>query len=120
MLSQINASQNSRQTILNNHNDFKSFTCIMTERFNNIQKFNLTIIPGKRVRKRAKKRKPKIKQTNYWLVFKETIKVEDKQKGYNRVETKHLFKDSVKDITQDSQINISFCKYVKNIKIYNN
>ena len=38
MLSQVNASQNSRQMIDNIHNDFQSFACIMTERFDNTTK----------------------------------------------------------------------------------
>ena len=80
MLSQVNASQNSPQMIDNIHNDFQPFVCIMTERFDNTQNINLTIISSKRVKKSVEKRQHKIKQTNYWPVFKETIKVEDKQK----------------------------------------
>ena len=38
MLSQVNASQNSRQMIDNIHNDFWPFACIMTERFDNTPK----------------------------------------------------------------------------------
>ena len=38
MLSQVNASQNSRQMIDNIHNDFQPFACIMTERFYNTPK----------------------------------------------------------------------------------
>ena len=38
MLSQVNASQNSRQMIDNIHNDFQSFACIMTEGFDNTPK----------------------------------------------------------------------------------
>ena len=38
MLSQVNASQDSRKMIDNIHNDFQLFTCIMTERFDNIPK----------------------------------------------------------------------------------
>ena len=37
MLSQVNASQKSRQTIENIHNDLQPFACIMTERFDNFQ-----------------------------------------------------------------------------------
>ena len=44
MLSQVNASQNPRQRIDKIHNDFQPFACIMTERFDNTQKINLTII----------------------------------------------------------------------------
>ena len=86
MLSKVNASQNSWQMIDNIHNDFQPFACIITERFDNTQKFNLTIIIGKRVKKSAEIRQQKIKQTNYWPVFKETIKVEDNQ--IDRVELK--------------------------------
>ena len=81
MLSQANASQNSRQMIDNIHNDFQPFACIMNERFDNTQKINLTIISGKRIIiKNVEKRQHKIKQTNFWTVFKETIKVKDKKK----------------------------------------
>ena len=38
MLRQVNASQNSRQMIDNIHNDFQTFACIMTERFENTPK----------------------------------------------------------------------------------
>ena len=65
MLSQVNASQNTRQMIDNIHNDFQPFACIMTERFDSTQKINLTIISGMRVKKSVEKRQHKIKQTNY-------------------------------------------------------
>ena len=65
MLSQINVSQNSRQMIDNTHNDFQPFACIMTERFDNTQMNNQTIISGKRVKISVEKRRHKIKQTNY-------------------------------------------------------
>ena len=35
MLSQVNASQNSRQMIDNTHNNFQPFACIMSEKFDN-------------------------------------------------------------------------------------
>ena len=38
MLSQVNASQNSRQMKSNIHNDFQPFACIMTEKFDNTPK----------------------------------------------------------------------------------
>ena len=38
MLSQVNASQNSRQTIGNTHNGFLHLASIITERFDNTQK----------------------------------------------------------------------------------
>ena len=55
----------------------------------------------------VKKRQHKIKQTNYWLVFKETIKVEDKKERYNGIETLNLLNNFVIEIAQDSQVNIS-------------
>ena len=88
MLSQFNASQNSRQMIDNINNDFQPFAFIMTERFDNTQKINLTIISGMRVKKSVEKRQHKIKQTDHRLVFKETIKVENKKKKKKRVELK--------------------------------
>ena len=39
MLSQVNASQNSRQMIDNIHNDFQPFSCMITEKFDNIPKY---------------------------------------------------------------------------------
>ena len=39
MLSQVNASQNSRQTIGNTHNGFQSLASIITERFDNSLKY---------------------------------------------------------------------------------
>ena len=38
ILSQVNASQNSRQMIDNIHNDFQPFACIMNEKFDNTLK----------------------------------------------------------------------------------
>ena len=79
MLNQVNASQNSLQTIGNTHNGFQPLSSIiMTERFDNSLKINLAIISGKRVKK-CQVRQHKIKQTKYWSVFKETIKVKDKK-----------------------------------------
>ena len=62
MLSQENASQNSRQMIDNISNDLQPFACIMTKRFDNTQKINLAIISGKRIKKNVEKRQHKIKQ----------------------------------------------------------
>ena len=80
MLSQVNASQNSRQMIDKIHNGCQPFACIMTERFDNTQKINLTIISEMRVKKSVEKRQHKIKQTDHRPVFKETIKVKNKKK----------------------------------------
>ena len=88
-----NASQNSRKMIDNIYNDLQPFACIMTKRFDSTQKINLAIVSGKRIKTNVEKRQHKIKQTNYWQVFKETIKVEDKQK--DRVELKPYIHEAI-------------------------
>ena len=40
----------------NIHNDLQSFACIITEKFDNTQKINLTIISEKRIKKSVEKR----------------------------------------------------------------
>ena len=65
MLSQVSASQNSRQMIGNIQNDLQPFACIITEKFDNTQKINLIIISVERIKKSVEKRQHKIKQTNY-------------------------------------------------------
>ena len=113
MQSQANASQNSRQIVDNIHNDFQPFACIMTEKFDNTQKINLTIILGKRIKKSVEKRQHKIKQINNWPVFKETVKVEN-----NRVELKFSFtKLFCNRLATDSQVNVnlSMLKILKSI-----
>ena len=44
---------------------------------------------------------------NLWPVFKEMAKVK-KTKKYSRVQNLHFFCYSVKEIAQDSQVNMSF------------
>ena len=61
MLSQANASQNSRQMIDNIYNDLQPFACIMTKRFDSTQKINLAIISGKKIKKNVEKRQHKNK-----------------------------------------------------------
>ena len=78
MLSQVNESQDSRQTIGNIHNNFQPFACIKAERFDNTLQSNYYLIEESK--KNVKKRQHKIKQTNHRPVFKETIIEEDKQK----------------------------------------
>ena len=55
MLSQVNASQNSRQMIDNIYNDLQPFACIMTKRFDSTQKINLAIISGKRIKRMSRR-----------------------------------------------------------------
>ena len=86
MLSQVNESQNSWQTIGNTHNGFQSLASIITERFYNTLKDQSNYYLKEESKISVKKRQYKIKQTNYWPVFKVTIKVVDKQK--DRVELK--------------------------------
>ena len=61
MLSQVNASQNSRLMIDNIHNDFQPFACIMTEKFDNTPKDQTNYYSGKRIKKNVEKRQHKIK-----------------------------------------------------------
>ena len=70
------------------------------------QNINLTIISGKRVKKSVKKRQHKITKTNSWPVLKETINVK-KTKSNSRAKTLYSFSDYVKEIAQDSYVNIS-------------
>ena len=65
MLSQANASQNSRQMIDNIHNDFQPFACIMTERFDNIPKDQSKNYLREESKKSIEKSQHKIKQKNY-------------------------------------------------------
>ena len=54
MLSQANASQNSRQMIDNIYNDLQPFACIMTKRFDSTQKISQAIISGKKIKKECR------------------------------------------------------------------
>ena len=65
MLSQVNASQNSRQMIDNIHNDFQIFACIMTEKFDNTPKDQSNYYLREENLKNVEKRQHKIKQINY-------------------------------------------------------
>ena len=67
---------------------------------------NQIIISEKRVKKSVKKRQHKIKQTNHRSVLKRQSK-RSQEKRYSRVETLHSFGYSVKEIAQDSQVNMS-------------
>ena len=101
----------------NTHNCFRLLASIITEKFDNTLKNQYIYYLRKESKKRVKKRQHKIKQTNYRHGFKETIKVEDKQKRYRKVETLliKLFcnRDSIKFISKYE------FKYINNIKIYN-
>ena len=78
MLSQVNASQNSQQTIGNTHNCFQPLASIITERIDNTLKVQSHYYLRETVKKSVKKRQIKIKQRNHSPVFNETIKVGDK------------------------------------------
>ena len=69
------------------------------------QKINLTIILGKIIKKSVKIELHKIKQTNHRQVFKETIKVEVTRKKLSLNLT--FISYSVKEIAQDSQVNMN-------------
>ena len=76
---------------------------------------NQIIISEKRLKKSVKRTQLKIKQTNLWPIIKETIKVKKKTKKYSRVETLHSLGYSVKEIAQDSQVNMGLST-VKRLK----
>ena len=99
------------------YNDLQPFACIMTKRFDSTQKINLAIISGKRIKKNVEKRQHKIKQTNYWPVFNETIKVEEKQKlielSWNLTFTKLFCNRDSTRFTSKYEF-----KHFKDIKIY--
>ena len=66
MMSQVNASQNSRQMIDNIHNNFQPFACIMTERFENTSKYQSNYyLREENKNMNVEKRQHKIKQINY-------------------------------------------------------
>ena len=65
MLSQVNASQNSRQMIGNTHNGFQPLASIITERFDNSLKYQSNYYLREESKKSVKKRQHKIKQTKY-------------------------------------------------------
>ena len=81
MLSQVNASQNSRQMIDNIHNNFQPFACIMTEKYDNIPRYQSNYYLREESKKEYREKTAQKKQINYLPVFKETIKVEDKKKN---------------------------------------
>ena len=68
---------------------------------------NQLVISEKKLKKSVKRIQQKIRQTNFWLVFKETVKVKKTNKKYSKVETLHSLSYSVKEIAQDSQVNMS-------------
>ena len=76
---------------------------------------NQIIISEKRLKKGVKWTQQKIRQTNLLPVFKETVKVKKTNKKYSRVETLHSLGYSVKEIAQDSQVNMSLST-VKRLK----
>ena len=119
MLSQVNASQNSRQTIGNTHDGFQPLINIIIKRLDNI-KINESYYYLKEViKKECQKETIQKKQTNSLPDFKETIKVEDKQKRYRRDEALHSLSYSVIEIAQDLQANMSLRMFI-DIKIYHN
>ena len=116
ILSQVNAPENSRQPINNAHIDFQPLACIITERLDNI-KINES---NNYLREETKDEchedttENKADEPLTSLQRDNQIK-EDKQTKYSRVKTLHSLDFSVKEITQDSQVNMSFST-VKRLK----
>ena len=86
ILSQVNAPENSQQSIANTQSGFQPFASIITERLDNIQIYESNNYLREEIKKECKRTLQKIKQTNLWLVFKETSKV--KKTNKNTVELK--------------------------------
>ena len=77
----------------NIYNDLQPFACIITQRFDSTQKINQAIISGKRIKKNVKKRQLKIKQTNYYPVFKRQSKQKTSKK--DRVELRPYIHEAI-------------------------
>ena len=80
ILSQVNASQNSRQMIDNIHNDFQPFACIMTERFYNTQRDQSNYYFREESKKECREEKAQNKADKLLASLQRKIKVEDKKK----------------------------------------
>ena len=65
---------------------FLHLASIITERFDNTLKDQFNYFLREESKKSVKKRQHKINQTNYWIVFKDTIKVKRQAKRYSKVE----------------------------------
>ena len=80
MLSQVNASQNSRQMINNIHNDFQPFACIMTEKFDNTLKDQSNYYLRKESKKECREETAQNKAAKLLTSLQRDNQSEDKQK----------------------------------------
>ena len=99
MLSQFNASQNSRQMIDNIHNDFQPFTCIMTEKFDNTPKDQSNYYLRKESKKECREEKTQNK-VDKLLISPQRDNQSRRQAKKDRVETLHSRSYSVIDKQQ--------------------
>ena len=108
MLSQVNASQNSRQMIDNIHNDFQPFVCIMIERFDNSLKDQSNYY-FREERKKVCQEETTQNKADKLLALRKRDNQSRRQdkKRYSKVETLHLLSYSAIEIAQDSQVNMS-------------
>ena len=116
MLSQVNASQNSRQMIGNIHNDFQPFACMMTEKFDNIPKDQSNYFLRKQSKKESREEATQNKADKL-LTSPQRDNQSRRQKRLSWVETLHSRSYSVIEITQDLQVNmsLSMLKILKSI-----
>ena len=116
ILSQVNAQKNSRQPIANTQSGFQPLASIITERLDSIQidESNNYIREGTEEEYQKDTTENKADESLTSLQRDGQIK-EDRQNKYSRVETLHSLGYSVKEIAQDSQINMSLIT-VKKLK----
>ena len=107
MLSKVNGSSNSRQTIDNIHNDFQPFACITTERFDNTLKDKSNYYLMEESKKDCQEETTQNKADKLLTSFKRDNQSRRQAKRYSKVETLHLLNCSVIKIEQDSQVNMN-------------
>ena len=74
------SSQNSQQTIGKTYNGFQSSACIITERLNNIQKYQSNYYLREESKVECREETTQSKADEPWPVFKEIIKIKKTNK----------------------------------------
>ena len=87
MLSQVNASQNSRQMIEKIHNDFQSFACIMIDKFDNIPKDQSNYYLREESKKECREERTQNKADKLLTSLQRDNQSRRQTKRYSRVET---------------------------------
>ena len=116
ILSQVNAPQNSRQQIANTQSGFQPLASIITERLDSIQINGSNNYLREETKEKCQEDTTENKADEpLTSLQRDSQSKEDKQKKYSRVETLHSLGYSVKEIAQDSQVNMSLST-VKRLK----